>query len=174
MKSIVATFTAALLGLSLVQAGPIIDKNIIPPPDVCDCYPPGLQLGGFVSGLFPDGNADEAIGGGISLAYFFTDRLGIETSYAAYDTEPQVHHLSTVDLIYRLFINDNNCFSPYLLGGGGVLSNGDNLGLYRAGAGLEMRFEGANCWGIFLDGTYNWINDTDDAAVARLGFRIPW
>tara|TARA_R110002096_G_scaffold91625_18_gene207357 strand:- start:3638 stop:4165 length:528 start_codon:yes stop_codon:yes gene_type:complete len=175
MKSIVATLTVALLGTALVQAGPYIDKN---PPiiDVCDCYPPGLQVGGFVGGYFPDSSVEEeALGGGITLGYFFTDRIGLELGYGAYDTEPDVTHMTTLDLIYRLFINDNNCFSPYLIAGGGGVFNDVNRGLFRGGAGVEMRFEGNNCWGLFLDGTFNWLADGgDDPVVARLGVRIPW
>ncbi len=174
MKSLIATFTSIMLGIAMVQAGPYIDKN---PPiiDVCDCYPPGLQFGGYVGGYFPDsGNEDAAIGGGITLGYFFTDRIGLDLGYGVFDTEPDVTHLVTLDLIYRLFINDNNCFSPYLIAGGGGVFNDINRGLYRTGAGVEMRFEDS-CWGLFADGTFNWLADGgDDPIVARVGVRIPW
>lgn len=175
MKKIVATISTLALAMGLAVAGPIADKN---PPivDVCDCYPPGFQLGAHVGGIFFDGAPEDAVGGGINLAYFFTDRLGLEISYSAFGSDPDALHLYTGDLIYRLFINDDTCFAPYLIAGGGGLSNGDTAGVGRLGAGLEWRFEGANCWGIFADGTYNWIGDDkyDDAAVARLGVRIPW
>lgn len=174
MKKIVATFTTLMLGLGAAFAGPIVDKN---PPivDVCDCYPPGFQLSGFVSGLFPENGGDEAIGGGASLAYFFTEKVGLEASYHAYNSTPDVLHFSTLDLVYRLFTDTNpTCWSVYALAGGGIRSNGQNDGLYRAGLGIERRFESMNCLGVFLDGTYNWINDQDDAVIARLGFRIPF
>ena len=171
MKTIVATFSSLMVGVGLLSAGPMIDKNPIVP-DVCDCYPPGFQVGGFAAGFFVDGDAE--IGGGASLAYFFTEQIGIDISYAAFDTDPDVLHLSTADLIYRLSIDDSNCLAPYLIGGGGVLSNGESRGLYRAGIGVEVRFENKNCWGIFADGTYNWIEDSENGAVARVGVRIPW
>ena len=49
MKTIVATLSTLMVGISLLSAGP--SKEVIIP-DVCDCYPPGLQIGGNVAGLF--------------------------------------------------------------------------------------------------------------------------
>jgi len=172
MKHVVATFCALALGLSSLTAGEYYPKQVIIPPDLCECYPAGVQFGGYGAAFWP-GSGDPAYGGGISMSYFFTEKLGLDLSYAVFDTEPSEEHLITLDLVYRLFVDDASCITPYLIAGGGLLSNSSNEGVYRAGAGLEWRFERWNCLGIFADGTYNWIGDLD-GPVARLGVRIPW
>jgi hypothetical protein len=172
MKHVVATFCALALGLTGLFAGEYYPKQVIVPPDLCECYPPGVQLGGHGAAYWAD-NGDPAYGGGINLAYFFTEKLGLELSYSVFDTDPSEEHLITLDVIYRLFIDNATCLSPYLIGGGGLMTNSENEGVYRAGVGLEWRFEQWNCLGIFADGTYNWIGD-QDGPVARLGVRIPW
>ena len=172
MKTLVSTLTALAFAAGIAQAGPYIDKNPIIP-DVCDCYPPGLQFGMFTGALFPH-NEDDGFGGGVSIGYFFTEQFGVDISYQVTDNEPSEEHLSTVDLVYRLGIDDSNCFSPYVFGGGGVLSDGFNRGLYRAGGGVELRFENLSCLGVFADAAYNWVGSNNDGWSGRVGLRIPW
>jgi len=171
MKHFIAAFCVSALGVASLVAGEYYPKQVIVP-DICECYPAGLQFGGYGAAYWAD-SGSPAYGGGISMSYFFTEKVGVDLSYAVFDTDPSEKHLVTLDLIYRLFVDDDSCFTPYVIAGGGVATNGTTEGVYRAGLGVEWRFERWNCLGVFADGTYNWIGD-DDGPVARLGLRIPW
>ncbi len=152
---------------SPVVKGPIIDPG-------CACYEPGFEFSGFAAGLLPDGAGEDQFSGGASLGYFFTENLGIETSYSVFDVDPSEEHLITANLVYR-FVNKDACFAPYIMAGGGVLTNGSTRGLYDVGAGVDIRFESLGCLGLFADATYNWVEDDgEDFTLIRAGFRIPF
>ncbi|MFT5471512.1 MAG: hypothetical protein ACI8UO_006646 [Verrucomicrobiales bacterium] len=140
----------------------------------CACFDGTIEFSGFVAGIFPQGNAhDDAIGGGISAAYFFNPNLGTNLSAAWFGTDSEIHNY-TADLILR-FPNRFSCFAPYILGGGGLHTNGDTVGIYRLGAGVDLRFEDWNCGGIFADGVYTWsAGDVENYTIGRLGVRIPF
>ncbi len=175
MKRVTATFVTLAAAISIAQAGPVIveDKNPIPVDPSCPCFFPGLQVGAFASGYLPNsdgvyGDLEDALGGGVLLSYFFTERIGLEYSYAVHATDSE-KHINALDVIYRLPLG-NSCWAPYLLGGGAVFSNGDNEGAWRLGGGLEYRLP--SCTAIFADATYNWVEDEPDATQVRLGFRL--
>ena len=77
--------------------------------------------------------------------------------------------------MFRLPIH-SACIAPYAFGGGGVVTNGSTDGLWRAGAGIDIRMDAMGCVGLFVDGSYNWIDDDYDseAIIARVGFKIPF
>lgn len=155
----------------ILTAGPSKGTVIVDP---CNCFMDGIEVGGYVGGYFADGDGDSAIGGGITLGYFINPKFGLEVGYGAFDTEPDEFNVVTGDLIFRPWA-EGVCWSPYGIAGGGVVADGENEGFYRAGLGIEVRSENfMNCLGIFMDGTYNWINDQDDAVVTRVGFRFSW
>jgi hypothetical protein len=166
---VTVSYLATLLWCGSALAGPVSEpyaseKNMVAEP-VGPCYLPGFEFGLFGSGIWgPDslGNeyhppvkGDDALGAGVSLAYFFTARIGLEYSYAWHATESD-RHLHTLDLRYRMPLGDS-CLAPYLIGGGGVNTDGGVFGVYRAGAGLEYRPEAWAGVGIFADYTHNWI-----------------
>lgn len=172
MKKLLITLTMFVAGAGAALAGPY-DKNPLPV-DPCNCFLDGIEVGGYVGGYFADGDGDSAIGGGVTLGYFFKPEFGIEIGYGAFDVEPSEFNVVTGDLICRPWAQ-GACISPYFIAGGGVVADGENEGFYRAGAGVEFRSENfMDCLGIFLDGTYNWVNDQDDAVIARVGFRFSW
>ena len=84
-------------------------------------------------------------------------------------------HESRVDLILRgpFSTGPDDC-SPtavYLLLGGGVLTDGQNYGVYGFGGGLEHRLSAG--LGIFAEGRYNVIPEIEeDYAQFRTGIRI--
>jgi len=61
------------------------------------------------------------------------------------------------------------CIAPYILGGGGVQTDGTTVGSWFAGGGLEWRVTPRI--GIFGEGRYIWAEDTE-SANARLGLRF--
>lgn len=132
------------------------------------CYSGGLEFGTYVAGYFPQGgHYDDAIGGGLSLAYFFGENFGLDLGAVWYDTGSEVHHY-TLDAVYRLPMD---CIAPYLLVGGGVHTNGSTEGIFRFGGGVDFRVFGSTS--IFADGIYTIANDNvEDSATARLGLRF--
>ena len=46
------------------------------------------------------------------------------------------------------------------------------------GHGIDIRMESMGCVGIFIDASYNWIEDSDshhdDVTLVRAGFKIPF
>jgi hypothetical protein len=172
MKQLLASLATLLTFGGLAVAGPVISKNPIVDPR-CECFATGLGVGGFVSGILWDGDQydDDALGGGVDLTYFFTENLGVNYSYSVFGTDSE-KHVNALDFVYRMPLG-NSCLAPYFLGGGGVISNGSNLGLWRAGVGAEYRLPNWNCSAIFADATWNWIStNDDDAAIVRLGYRV--
>lgn len=194
MKLLNALLTVSTLGLVSGIAGPIYDKNpknlVVDPR--CPCFFEGLQVGFFATGLWgPDalGNEyinnpvagapaapdDDAFGAGVSMAYFFTDNFALEYSYSWVDSRTD-RHINALDLLYR-FPLGNTCWAPYLMGGAGLNSDSDNVGVFRAGAGVEYRL--ANCVGLFVDYAHHWVGGGDegwgnDFNLGRAGFRIPF
>ena len=160
------TFSA---GLAL-GGEPVLKNPVVMMPEDPVCFAPGIELSIFAAGALPESGDDE-LGGGIGLAYYFTQNVGIDVGYSvfAYDSEK---HTATADLALRYPIGES-CFAPYLLMGGGVKTNGSTDGLWRLGGGVDVRFQGANL-GVFADGVYNWVEGDGDFTIARLGVRIPF
>lgn len=182
MKKLFSTIVLLAVSAGLASAGEYYSKQpmskgpVVTPPPVCPCFDPGVELSLFGAGLFPDGHADDELGGGASLGFFFTEMVGVNISYHAFNTDPSVQHYSTADLVLRLPIHEL-CIAPYVFGGGGVVTNGATDGLYRAGAGIDFRLDAMGCVGLFVDGSYNWIEDNanhEDGVIARVGVKIPF
>lgn len=157
---------------------PVIDSG-------CDCFGPGPRAGFFISGFFPsdtslplrDGSLPwtdgDALGGGISFDYFFTDMLGISTSAAWYSTDSVIHNYSA-DAILRCPIRDL-CIAPYALAGIGVHTNSHTELIGRFGAGLEWACPDFHCATVFADWIYTKeAGPIDDYNIVRLGLKFPF
>lgn len=166
-------FTGLLITIALgcgpAFAGDDKEPVTIEPKDPVG-FAPGFELGAFVAGSLSDENSDE-MGGGVNLAYYFTDNIGIDVSYAVFAFESEIHTVSA-DLALRYPLNGPG-ISPYLLLGGGLRTNGATDGIYRVGGGLDFRPNGRDNMGIFADGVYNWVEGDDGFTIARFGIRFP-
>ncbi len=181
MKKLLSTIVLLAVSAGLATAGdyyskaPVSKGPVVTPPPICPCFDPGVELSLFGAGIFPDAGDEDELGGGVGVGMFFTENLGINVSYHAFNTDPSVEHYGTADLVLRFPIHEL-CIAPYVFGGGGVVTNGTTEGLYRAGGGIDIRMDSMGCVGLFVDGAYNWVDgdDHDDAVIARVGFKIPF
>jgi hypothetical protein len=174
-------FAAALAISSSILAGSAVydtSKTVTQPvaTDTCPCFAPGLSWGIYGGGFLPrdrHNSYDDAFGGGLLVEYFFTENIGIQASYGAFATNG-TEHLFNGDLVLRAPIH-SICLAPYLIAGGGGDVDGEKLGEWHAGAGLDLRFESLHCMGLFADGTYNWHSSRNrdrDYAIVRLGLKF--
>lgn len=163
--------TIALISMAMpfaAQAGGgknVVEKN---PVVIAPCYDGGFEFGIFGTGFFPgDGHYEDAMGGGVSLGYFYNENFGFDFSAAVYGTDSEVQNY-TVDAVYRLPMD---CIAPYVLVGGGVHTNGETEGLFRFGGGVDFRvLDGTS---VFADGIYNILGgDVDNYTLARVGLRF--
>ena len=165
-----AAIIALSAGTAFAGSGKMVvaDKSpIVVPPA---CYNPGMEFGIFGAGIF-GGDSDE-FGGGVSLGYFFTEAVGVDLGYHVFTTESEEHFL-TADLVWRCPDTMDDCWTPYLFGGVGYLTNSVQEALGRAGAGVDFRV--SESMSIFGDASYNWIGgDVDDAVIVRAGLRFPF
>jgi len=181
MKKLLSTIVLLAVSAGLATAGdyyskaPVSKGPVVTPPPVCPCFDPGVEFSLFGAGIFPEHGDHDELGGGVGVGMFFTENLGINVSYHAFNTDPSVEHYTTADLVLRLPIHEL-CIAPYVFGGGGVVTNGSTEGLYRAGGGLDIRMDAMGCVGLFVDGAYNWVDGDDhgDSVIARVGFKIPF
>ena len=112
---------------------------------------------------------DTFYGGGLAVDYYVTDRFGVGLEGSWIDT-PSVIHGYNVNLTYRL-TDPVHCFSAYVLGGGGVYTNGETVGAAHIGGGVEYRFN--ERWSAFADGRYSWLDGGDVTATkVRLGLGV--
>lgn len=175
MKKLFTALTLLALSAGLVSAGDYgknpVTKNPIMVDTGCDCFGTGFEFSGFAAGALPDSGSGE-LGGGAAIGYFFTENVGVEVSYtvAAFESE---EHIVTGNLIYRMPIRDL-CIAPYILAGGGVLTNSATDGLFDVGAGLDIRLDSMGCVGIFVDAAYNWVEDDRNFTLVRAGVKIPF
>ncbi len=158
---------------------PVYSKNpkapVIPPPPLgCECFEPGFALGIYGAGYLPDGEGDNELGGGALAEYFFTPYIGLQGSYGIFATSPE-HHEFDAALVLRYPIT-SICVAPYALVGGGYSTNSTDRWNYFVGAGIEARFQGANCLGIFADGAYHFAEDDqdEDYTIVRVGVKFPF
>ncbi len=178
MKKAFATLTlllAATLGsMGAGNAGEPPTKNPVQEVVPTDTEPviPRVEVGGFVSGILDAGTRGDAMGGGVNLEYFFTKNVGINTSYAVYAFENELHVISA-DVAVRYPIADT-ALAPYILVGGGLQTDGDTESVFRLGGGLDLRFSDLGNVAIFADGVYNWAEGDSDFTIARFGVRIPF
>lgn len=179
MKKILLIMSLALASSALLAGTPTYSGKsakapVQPAPVGCECFAPGVfTLGVFGGGALPsDGDRDDGLGGGALFEYFFTENIGLQASYGAYAPNP-VHHVYGADLVVRFPI-DSLCIAPYILGGGGAVSNGSTGGYWDAGLGIDVRLPSWNCAGIFADAAYHWsAGDNEDFTLIRLGVKFP-
>lgn len=170
--SLAITAVFAGLGTAGDSKAPVAPKVPLPPLG-CACFDGGFEFSAFGSGILFNGYGDDALGGGVALGYFLTENIGIEASYSVHATDPSEEHLITANAVFRLPIK-SACIAPYLLAGGGLITNSDTNGLFDLGAGIDIRLEALGCLGIFADATYNWVDDATDFTLIRIGARIPF
>jgi hypothetical protein len=175
MKKIASLLLSVVLASSAF-AGPAAfsgksGKGPVAPmaPAGCNCFAPGAAVGIYGAAIL--GNNDDALGIGLLGEYFFTEMLGIQGSYGAFNTD-STHHEFDAALIARFPIK-SICVAPYAMVGGGFSTNSSTQGNFFAGAGLEARISSANCLGIFADGAYHWGADFD-YTIVRLGVKFPF
>lgn len=159
-----------LLALQVFGGDPVAKEALTTAPQDPKPFASGLEFGGYAAGALPSGSGSDELGGGISMAYYFTENIGVDLGYAVFPYESEVHSV-TADLALRA---PANLISPYLLMGGGLISSGSTDGLYRLGGGLDVRFQNLGNMGVFADGVYNWVEGDNNFTIARLGVRIPF
>ena len=190
MKGTALIFGISLLLCTATQAGWRWDKEAyegaksgveqrITSPSYC--YDAGFEFSGFVTGFWPDDpRLQDAVGGGVSLAYFFGHNFGLEGSYTitgsgtAAGSDIQV---GTFNAVYRFPLGGECCstIAPYVFRGPGVLAAGSNEMLWNVGGGIDLRFESWGCVGLFGDFSYNWCDQNlPDFTLVRAGFRVPF
>ena len=168
MKKIASLIMTAALASSAFAGTPSGGKIVAPPAPTCDWFAPGLKVGANVSGIVFDKGGDGAMGGGILAEYFFCENFGIEGSYNVFGTDG-THHQFDFNLIAR-YPMKSKCWAPYMLVGGGFGVNGDTVGNWQLGAGVEAHLKGN--MGVFADGSYHWADAEEDFTVIRLGLKF--
>ena len=187
MKGTSLVFGFSLLLCSLSHAGwgwnkeafhgaksPVVEQRVT---DSSNCFDAGFVFSGFGSGFWPeDARLNNAIGGGVSVAYFFGHNFGLEGSYMLHGSGT-AQQVGTFDLVYRFPLGGECCstIAPYIFGGPGMVSAGDSEFLWNVGAGLDFRMEGWGCVGLFSDFSYNFVNNNQpDFTLIRAGIRLPF
>lgn len=178
-SALILTVTLGLAASSL-NAGEMVYSSKQAPappitvPSLCDCFDAGsAQFSLYGAGaIFDSGAHDDALGGGLSLGYFFTENIGIEADATWIATDSVLHHF-TGSLVLRYPIKPA-CIAPYILAGGGVLANSQNEGTWHVGGGIDIRLGKSDlCPGIFADARYTWTGgDGDDFTLIRAGLRF--
>ncbi len=155
------------------KGGKMVNPPVAPS---CDAFAPGFSFGLNGTGFFPRNEASDyknALGGGISGEYFFTENFGARLSYDAVATSGTLH-IFNGDIILRAPIK-SICIAPYVLVGGGFSVDGEKLGEYHAGAGLEVHLNSLHNVNLFGEGTYNWHSSSNreaDFSLVRLGIKF--
>jgi len=174
MKKLLSTLAILSVSFGLSTAEDHNAKNPAPPMGG-SAFDPGFELSGYIAGSLPSGGEDE-LGGGIGVAYFFTENIGADFNWAGFAYDDAMS-LWTADLALRIPVRSNT-LAPYFIGGGGWVSGmGTDTtgGLWRIGGGLDFRPDALGNIGIFADGTYNWLSGSyPDITVIRVGFRLPF
>ncbi len=181
MKNIHLLTAVATLGLAgSLQAGTSYDKNPAPKappidvPALCDCFDAGkVQVSLYGAGIVfsNDSAQDDALGGGLSFGYFFSEYAGIEADATWLATDSVMHHF-TGSLVLRYPIK-SACIAPYVLVGGGYETDSVQQGTWHVGGGVDIRLgHSGNCPGIFADARYTWTEDEEEFTVIRAGLRF--
>ena len=174
MKKLLSILAVLSVSFGIATAENYNAKNPAPPLGAeCTAFDPGFELSAYVGLSLPNGVGDTAWGGGIGVAYFFTENIGADFNWAGFDND-LTGHLFTADLALRWPMK-TSCFAPYVIGGGGFITDGDAEPVWRLGGGIDFRPAALGNIGIFADGTYNWIGgDYSDSTIIRLGLRLPF
>jgi len=173
MKKLLSTLAILTASISLATAGDYSAKApVAPMAPECTAFDPGFELSAYIAGSL--GGNEDVLGGGLGIAYFFTENIGLDANYAAFDND-SVAHFVTADMILRFPIK-SACIAPYLIGGVGARINSATETVWRLGAGIDIRPKALGNVGIFADGTYNWIDGStyENTTIVRLGIRLPF
>jgi hypothetical protein len=176
-------FCVAISGTAL--AGPSggwgkvsYDKTPPPPPPAPLCFEAGeFTVDGFFGGAYGQDTVYDGIGdgygGGVGFNYFLTEMFGVTARYFAFDNDApggSVEHDISFSGVVRFPI-ESLCIAPYIMGGGGVITNGATKGTAHVGGGLDWRF--AERLGLFADGRYTWLGSgKNDYASFNVGLRM--
>lgn len=176
MKAIAfIVFSAALTCSALAGSTSTSKNSSLLQPEI-PCFGPGFEFGFFGGGFLPRNKSDgldNALGGGALAEYFFNENFGIQVSYGTYATR-SAQHLFNADLILRAPIH-SICLAPYLMVGGGYQVDGEKLGEYHAGIGLEYNIKSMQNLRVFTDGAYYWHksdNHDSDFTLVRIGVKF--
>lgn len=120
-------------------------------------------------GLFTHNIRHGTFGGGIGANYFFTKYLGAGADTELGDNGGKLFDSATANFIVRLPL-DAAHLAPYFFAGGGGQFDPKSQWLADVGAGIDFRF---NRWtGIFVDGRYNFLDQSADYGLFRAGLRL--
>ena len=112
---------------------------------------------------------DGRLGAGVGLNYFFTRHVGVGAEAYTEDTQGHFVDAASGNLIVRFPIESVR-LAPYVFGGGGQQFDPAETCFAQGGAGVEVRVT-PNI-GFFADGRYQFISDSSDAGLGRLGVRF--
>ncbi|HYR57191.1 MAG TPA: hypothetical protein VEO95_01120 [Chthoniobacteraceae bacterium] len=175
MKKIAYSLVACLAVAGSALAGhEVKETKEYKQPEGVPCFKDTeLQLDVF--GTYNDtsaGGHTDGFGGGLAINYFFMRYVGIGVDGNVFDGG----HDGTWNFSGRLILRypielGGLCLAPYIFGGGGYETDGINSGTEVAGGGLEFRIIPEKL-GIFAEGSYTWVNASDDNRQARIGVRF--
>jgi len=130
-----------------------------------------LELSLFGSYIFGDKDLVDDTGGiGIAAAWFFNEFVGVQGSYTAILSSPEVHD-TAASVVARFPIKDI-CLAPYVYGGGGWANNSQSQGTGHLGTGLDWRFDPNQGMGVFVDYRYTFADKTDDWQAVSAGLKM--
>lgn len=112
---------------------------------------------------------DGTWGGGVGINYFFLCWLGIGGDITMNDNGGRFVDQALGNLILRIPIM-NTGIAPYVFGGGGRLFDPSWEWEGHVGTGIEFRITPG--FGMFVDGRYQWPDNTTDRLQFRAGIRI--
>ena len=116
------------------------------------------------------GGASDGFGGGVGVNYFFQRYLGLGVDGNVSSAANGLWTISA-SLIGRYPVELGTvCLAPYILGGGGVQTDGTTAGTFHAGGGLEWRATPA--FGVYGEGRYTWAGSDDDNVRISVGVRF--
>jgi hypothetical protein len=175
MKNIALSAVATLTLVASSFAGQQISsgKDYKQPAPEAPCFQDQeFQLDIFASytDTVSNGKYGDGFGGGVGFNYFFSRYVGFGVDGNVFDAGVNGLWSASGRVILRLPI-DSLCLAPYIFGGGGVQANGETVGSFHAGGGLEWR--ATQTIGLFAEGRYTWTADSaEDNGQARLGVRF--
>ena len=143
------------------------------------CYDTGWEFGFYGTGSFPDDSFfDNSFGGGFTIAYFFGHNFGIDGSYS-FSGSGVAEQVGTLNFVYRFPLGGECCstIAPYIMGGPGFVSSGQQEFLWNVGGGIDFRFESWGCTSLFTDYSWNFVDDKtvlSNFGLLRLGMRFPF
>ena len=116
------------------------------------------------------GGLGDGFGGGLGVSCFFQRYLGVGVDANVASVSDTLWTFSA-SLIARYPLELGSlCIAPYILGGGGVQTDGTTAGTVHAGGGLEWR--ATPSFGVYGEGRYTWAGSNDDNARVSLGVRF--